>query len=90
MAVTPVFPDFRSGSFCNKYISFIKSALISGLVLFTSPVVGDALPATEILLNLMADKAKVLVKEKIAESGMSLPITAGGMALVIRSPTAYG
>ena len=27
---------------------------------------------------------------KIPDSGMSLPITAGGNALVIRSPSAYG
>ncbi len=27
---------------------------------------------------------------KMPDSGMSLPITAGGIALVIRSPTAYG
>lgn len=73
MTVTSVFSDSCSEAFCNKYIRIIKSVLAAGLFAAATPAFCDPPPATEILLNLMSDRARTLASEEYQAPAPSMP-----------------
>ena len=73
MTVTSVFSNRQPGTFCNNYICFIKSAVFAALISVSVPAFSEASSATDILLNLMTDRAKTLASKDYQAPDASLP-----------------